>query len=68
MLILDSVESLSKKPPLQNLAFKWWEHVTCVISMLSREDYESVAKSQFFLEGNDMNAQNEKLKLIADRD
>ena len=39
-----------------------------MISMLSREDYESVAKSQFFLEGNDMNAQNEKLKLIADRD
>jgi len=36
--------------------------------MLSREDYESVAKSQFFLAGNDMNAQNEKLKLIADRD
>ncbi len=52
-----------------------WKHYlkqllnfNCVISMLSREDYESVAKSQFSLAGNDMNAQNEKLKLIADRD
>ena len=28
--ILGSVESLSKKPPLQNLGFKWWEHVTSI--------------------------------------
>ena len=26
--ILGSVEPLSKKPPLQNQRFKWWEHVT----------------------------------------
>ena len=26
--ILGSVEPLSKKPPLQNQGFKWWEHVT----------------------------------------
>ncbi len=28
MQILGSVEPLSKKPPLQNQRFKWWEHVT----------------------------------------
>ena len=28
--ILGSVEPLSKKPPLQNQGFKWWEHVTLV--------------------------------------
>ncbi|MZT65006.1 hypothetical protein GT674_03160 [Blautia sp. BIOML-A1] len=26
--MLGSVEPLSKKPPLQNQRFKWWEHVT----------------------------------------
>ena len=27
-MILASAEALSKKPPLQNLRFKWWECVT----------------------------------------
>ena len=26
--ILGSEEPLNRKPPLQNLRFKWWEHVT----------------------------------------
>ncbi|WP_347037022.1 hypothetical protein, partial [Blautia obeum] len=29
---LGSVEPLSKKPPLQNQRFKWWEHVTKIPS------------------------------------
>ena len=28
LLILASEEALSKKPPLQNRRFKWWEYVT----------------------------------------
>ena len=28
LLILASAEALSKKPPLQNRRFKWWEYVT----------------------------------------
>ena len=27
-MILASEEALSKKPPLQNRRFKWWEYVT----------------------------------------
>jgi hypothetical protein len=31
---------LSKKPPLQNQRFKWWEHVTTNISLAGNLDYE----------------------------
>ena len=43
--ILGSVEPLSKKPPLQNQRFKWWEHVTDFQNKLRTglvENYDAV--------------------------
>ncbi len=39
--ILGSVEPLSKKPPLQNQGFKWWEYVT---ELLQRSPFITVSR------------------------